>query len=63
MDPIASQLLSSVISGLVGGVITGIAAFAAIRVELKYLRRDVDLAHGRLDRLEGLQPIRREPIS
>jgi len=54
MDPITNQLVSSIISGLVGGVVTGIAAFAAIRVELKYLRRDVDLAHRRLNRLEGV---------
>jgi len=52
MENILSQLLSAVISGLVGGTVTGIAAFAAIRVEIKYLRRDVDHAHARLDRIE-----------
>lgn len=49
MDALVSQLITSVVSGLVGGIVTGIAAFAAIRVELKYLRRDVDAAHRRLD--------------
>ncbi len=49
MDPIATQLATSLVSGLVGGVVTGIAAFAAIRVELKFLRRDVDHAHARID--------------
>lgn len=49
---IANQIVASVISGLVGGVITGVAAFAAIRVELRYLRRDTDWAHKRIDRIE-----------
>lgn len=49
MDAMVTQLITSVVSGLVGGIVTGIAAFAAIRVELKYLRRDVDAAHRRLD--------------
>jgi len=38
-------ILSSVITGL----ITGVASFAAIRVEMKFLRRDVDHAHRRVD--------------
>lgn len=52
MESILSQVVSSVISGLVGGTITGIAAFAAIRVEIKYLRRDVDHAHRRIDHIK-----------
>jgi hypothetical protein len=52
MDAIASQLLSSVISGLLGGAVTGVAAISAIRIEIKYLRRDVDHAHKRIDRVE-----------
>lgn len=51
MESVMSQLITSIISGLVGGVITGAAAFAAIRVEIKFLRRDVDHAHARLDDL------------
>ena len=44
-----SALIQAVISGLIGGTMTGVAAWAAIRVEIKYLRRDVDHAHRRLD--------------
>lgn len=51
MEALGAQLLAAAISGVVGGTITGIAAFAAIRVELRYLRRDVDLAHRRIDEL------------
>ncbi len=47
-----NAIVYAVISGVVGGSITGIAAFAAIRVEMKYLRRDVDHAHKRIDALE-----------
>ena len=49
MDSVTSQLLTSIVSGLVGGFITGIAAFSAIKVEMRYLRRDVDYAHARID--------------
>lgn len=45
--------LHSLIHELIGGAITYAAAFAAIRVHLYYLRRDVDRAHKRLDKLEG----------
>jgi len=52
-----AALMQSVISGVIGGLATGIAAFAAIRVEMKYLRRDVDnaddkatRAHSRIDK-------------
>lgn len=48
MEP---SLIYSIVSGIVGGVITGASAFAAIRVELRYLRRDVDHAHRRIDKL------------
>lgn len=51
MESVMSQMLTSIISGLVGGVITGAAAFAAIRVEIKFLRRDVDYAHARIDNM------------
>lgn len=40
------------VSGLVGGAITAIAAVAAIRVELKYLRRDVDYALERIGHID-----------
>jgi hypothetical protein len=41
MDP-TQMIVSAVISGVIGGVITGLAALAAVRVELRWLRRDVD---------------------
>ncbi|HEY8085333.1 MAG TPA: hypothetical protein VIE69_06995 [Methylophilaceae bacterium] len=34
------------------GIVTFIANWAAMRVHLQYLRRDVDHAHERIDRLE-----------
>lgn len=46
---IEATILQAAISGIVGGLITGVAAWAAMRVEIKYLRRDVDHAHQRLD--------------
>lgn len=49
-------LVQAVVTGVVGGTLTGAAAWAAIRIELKWLRRDVDeaiqvgrSAHRRLD--------------
>lgn len=32
---------------------TGLVTWGAMRVELRWLRRDVDHAHKRLDRIEG----------
>lgn len=59
MDAITSQLLTSIISGLIGGIITGIAAFSAIKVELRYLRRDIDHAHTRIDEAGMIKERRR----
>lgn len=47
-----ATIVEAVISGVVGGVITGAAAFAAIRVELRYMRRDLDDHHERIRALE-----------
>jgi hypothetical protein len=42
--------------GLLLAVVTGAASFigswAAFKVELRYLRRDVDIAHHRINKLE-----------
>ncbi len=50
--------MSSIVQAVIGGLITGGAAWTAIRVELKWLRRDVDearrdvrRAHERIDSL------------
>jgi len=55
MESLLPQLAASIVSGLVGGIITGVAAWSAIRVEMRYLRRDIDRAHARLDDI----PLRR----
>lgn len=39
---------------LLTGVVSGLVAWGGVRVELRYLRRDVDKAHKRLDRLQGV---------
>lgn len=44
-------IVNVIISSVVTGLITGVASFAAIRVELKFLRRDVDHAHKRIDKI------------
>ncbi len=49
MDP----TVLSVLSGVAGGIVTGAMSFAAIRVELRYMRRDLDDLHNRLRKLEG----------
>lgn len=38
---------------LATAIATGLVTWGAIRVELRWLRRDVDHAHRRLDRVEG----------
>lgn len=54
-----------IIGGLLVAGVTGIASFlgtfAALKTHLDYLRRDVDLAHRRIDQLQerqqcGLKP-------
>ena len=52
------EWVSSIVQAVIGGLITGGAAWTAIRVELKWLRRDVDearrdvrRAHERIDSL------------
>lgn len=40
--------------GLVA-IASGIGAWAAIKIEIKYLRRDIDHAHQRIDFLTGVK--------
>lgn len=35
------------------GLVSSLLTWGGLRVELRWLRRDVDLAHQRIDRLEG----------
>ena len=46
-----ATIINVVIGSVITGVITGLASFAAIRVELKYMRRDIDQAHKRIDKI------------
>lgn len=52
---IETTIVQQVIAGVIGGVATGIAALSVFRVEIKYLRRDVDHAHKRLDRIDYIK--------
>ncbi len=44
-----AQLAVQLITGLFSGLVTGIACFLAIRIELRYMRRDLDNAWERLN--------------
>lgn len=46
-------LLVAVLSWVATGCIAGLVAWGGLRVELRYLRRDLDDHHVRLKRLEG----------
>jgi hypothetical protein len=39
------------LQNLLPSIVTGLIAWGGIRAEMKYLRRDVDRAHERLDKL------------
>jgi hypothetical protein len=45
--------MDSWLLALASAVATGLVTWGAIRVELRWLRRDVDHAHKRIDRVEG----------
>lgn len=50
------DFLQSALIGGIAGVFSAGTVWGMLRTELKYLRRDVDHAHKRLDRLtEGVQ--------
>jgi hypothetical protein len=42
----------SFLVAVVTGLVCGLVAWGGVKVELRWLRRDVDLAHQRIDRLE-----------
>ena len=45
------SLIGQIVGGVIMGVFAGGAMAATFRVELKFLRRDVDHAHKRLDNI------------
>lgn len=50
MDALA-PVLQSLLVAAVTGLVSGVATWGAMKVELRWLRRDVDLAHARIDKL------------
>lgn len=48
-----NQLIQSIVVGLITGAFSGGAAWAVIKTEIKYLRRDVDNAHARLNNCDA----------
>ena len=48
------EVLSPMISGVISGLFTAGVVWGVLKTELKYLRRDVDHAHRRLDSSDGL---------
>lgn len=45
--------MDSLLGAIVAGCIAGLIAWGGVRVNLQWLRRDVDLAHGRITRHEN----------
>lgn len=52
MNDLFLQLLVGIMTGTVGGAIAGLMALAAIRVEVRWHRRDLDDHHRRISKLE-----------
>ena len=46
-------MMDSWLLALASAIATGLVTWGAIRVELRWLRRDVDHAHKRIDRVES----------
>ena len=42
-------LIQTIISGVIGGVFAGVVAWATIKVEVRWLRRDVDFLLNKWD--------------
>lgn len=43
--------MNEVLIAIGAGLVTGLVTWGGLRVEIRYLRRDVDRAHWRLDQL------------
>jgi len=48
---VEAVLLQAIITALVTGTVSGLVTYGVMKTELKYLRRDVDLAHTRITEL------------
>lgn len=46
------NLVNVVIQSIIAGAVAGVTFVATVKTELKYLRRDIDMAHARLDHHE-----------
>lgn len=44
-------MLETLAAAVLAGVVSGLVAWGGLRVELRYLRRDIDAAHRRLDNI------------
>jgi len=53
------EVIEVLVSSILTGLVTGAAAWGAIRIELKYHRRDIDHAHRRIDDMTGEHSHRR----
>ncbi len=51
--------MNELLIALGSGLVTGLVTWGGMRVEIRYLRRDVDRAHWRLDQLPCGGPYRR----
>jgi hypothetical protein len=52
--------MNEILIALGSGLVTGLVTWGGMRVEIRYLRRDVDRAHWRLDQLPCGGHYRRE---
>ncbi|WP_293762578.1 hypothetical protein [uncultured Aquitalea sp.] len=47
-------MMADLLPILLTGAVSGLVTWGGLRVELRYLRRDVDKAHTRIDRMQGI---------
>lgn len=44
-------MIETIVGVILAGALQGLITWGAVRVEIRYLRRDIDRAHWRLDQL------------
>lgn len=49
----SETIIAALIVAAVTGVASGLVTWGMTRMELKWLRRDVDAAHARINKIEG----------